>query len=240
MAALTGHDKSILDALFDPESSSSKHVRVDGALPSLPQYSASQFAAIRAEEITIMRPLGQESAGVDTATDVICALSRLIERYPEFPSAYINRAQAARLPLSVNDMFTREHSDTSSQVIQDLTHGIDTASPTSPHQPVSDHQAGVLAAGHTHRGFLLLKVAEMTRKGDILHGAGRRLQNATAVQIEELASVDFAAGGRYGNKLAQEMSVRTNPYAKMCGAIVKEAMQMDMREAGVYRPNHTT
>lgn len=239
MAALTGHDKSILDALFDPESSSSKHIKVNGALPSLPQYSASQFAAIRAEEATIMRPLGQESAGVDTATDVICGLSKFIERYPDFPSAYINRAQAARLPLSVNDIFTRENSNTSSQILQDLSHGIDNASPTSPHQPVSDHQAGVLAAGHTHRGFLLLKAAEMKRKGDVLHGTGKRLQNATAVQIEEMASVDFAAGGRYGNKMAQEMSVKTNPYAKMCGAIVKEAMQKDMREAGGYRSHDT-
>lgn len=240
MAALTGHDMSILDALLDPESSS-KHMNVDGALPSLPQYSPSQFAAIRAEEATIMRPLGQESTGVDTAaTDVIGGLSRFIERYPDFPSAYINRAQAARLPLSVNNMFTREYSNTSSQILQDLSHGIDIASPTSPHQPVSDHQAGVLAAGHTHRGFLLLKAAEMTRKGDILHGAGKRLQNATAVQIEEMASVDFAAGGRYGNKMAQEMSVKTNPYAKMCGAIVKEAMQKDMREAGKYKSHDTT
>jgi hypothetical protein len=43
-----------------------------------------------------------------------------------------------------------------------------------------------------------------------------------------MASRDFFVGGRYGNKIAQQMSVQTNPYAKMCGAIVKEAMRKEM------------
>ncbi len=35
-------------------------------------------------------------------------------------------------------------------------------------------------------------------------------------------------GGRYGNDVAREMAVRTNPYAKLCGNIVKEAMRGEM------------
>jgi len=34
-------------------------------------------------------------------------------------------------------------------------------------------------------------------------------------------------GGRYGNEMARAMSVATNPYAKLCGGIVKEAMRAE-------------
>ena len=43
-------------------------------------------------------------------------------------------------------------------------------------------------------------------------------------ELEELASKDFAAAARFGDEVAREMSVRTNPYAKMCGAIVRNAL----------------
>jgi hypothetical protein len=36
-------------------------------------------------------------------------------------------------------------------------------------------------------------------------------------------------GGRYGNELAREMAVRTNPYAKLCGGIVKGALMEEVR-----------
>lgn len=51
-------------------------------------------------------------------------------------------------------------------------------------------------------------------------------------ELEELASGDFAAAARYGDEAAREMSVRTNPYAKMCGAIVKNALREERKEAG--------
>ena len=48
-------------------------------------------------------------------------------------------------------------------------------------------------------------------------------------ELEELASKDFAAAARYGDEAAREMSVRTNPYAKMCGAIVKNALREERK-----------
>lgn len=47
-------------------------------------------------------------------------------------------------------------------------------------------------------------------------------------RLEELASRDFFLGGRYGNRVAGELAVRTNPYAKMCGEIVRGAMGREM------------
>jgi hypothetical protein len=50
--------------------------------------------------------------------------------------------------------------------------------------------------------------------------------------IEEMASRDFALGGRYGDEGARAMAVRTSPYAKLCGEIVKEAMKGEVRWDG--------
>jgi len=52
----------------------------------------------------------------------------------------------------------------------------------------------------------------------------------SSTALEELASRDFALGGRYGNKIARQLSVQTNPYAKACGAIVKEALRKEREE----------
>jgi hypothetical protein len=55
-----------------------------------------------------------------------------------------------------------------------------------------------------------------------------QLQGKSREQLEEMASRDFEMGGRYGNDVAREMAVRTNPYAKLCGNIVKGAMRGEM------------
>ena len=52
-----------------------------------------------------------------------------------------------------------------------------------------------------------------------------------ADQLEEMASRDFFFGGQYGNEIARQLAVQTNPYAKMCGAIVKEALRKEVEGA---------
>lgn len=42
-------------------------------------------------------------------------------------------------------------------------------------------------------------------------------------------------GGRYGNEVAREMAKGTNPYAKLCGEIVREAMRAEMGGRGGER-----
>jgi hypothetical protein len=56
------------------------------------------------------------------------------------------------------------------------------------------------------------------------------LTGLSSTALEELASRDFTLGGRYGNKVARQLSVQTNPYAKACGAIVKEALRKEREE----------
>ena len=102
----------------------------------------------------------------------------------------------------------------------DLARAIHLSLPTSSATaPVSAYQARVLRTAYSHRAFLYLKAGET---GTELKGLGKS-------ELEELASKDFAAAARYGDEAAREMSVRTNPYAKMCGAIVKNALREERK-----------
>lgn len=51
-------------------------------------------------------------------------------------------------------------------------------------------------------------------------------------ELEEAASKDFSGAARFGDEVAREMSVRTNPYAKMCGAIVRNALKEEREMVG--------
>lgn len=75
-----------------------------------------------------------------------------------------------------------------------------------------------MRTAYSHRAYLYLKAAETET----------RLQGLEKSELEELASKDFAGAARYGDEISREMSVRTNPYAKMCGAIVRNALKEEM------------
>ena len=49
----------------------------------------------------------------------------------------------------------------------------------------------------------------------------------SVVEFEENASKDFMLGGRYGNEIARNLAVGTNPVAKLCGEMVREAMRKE-------------
>jgi hypothetical protein len=50
-------------------------------------------------------------------------------------------------------------------------------------------------------------------------------------RFEEEASRMFYLGGLYGNEVAKALAVHTNPHAKLCGSIVKEAMRKELAAA---------
>lgn len=220
----------VLKSLFDPEASTTPEAKSSPPSTSLPGIPGQQFCAARAIEVGIIAPLHHGTPTLETVRKAIDELSSLITRYPSYSSAYINRAQATRFLIPIDGLFTSEYSEASTQLLTDLQHGITLASPLSLDPPLSTHQTTVLAAAHTHRGFLLLKLANLVSEGKPVFGVSESLQSASAESIEEQASRDFAAGGKYGDARAKEMAVRTNPYAKMCGAIVKEALKKEGEE----------
>lgn len=134
-------------------------------------------------------------------------------------------------PDSADALFTPQARDLSSIIFADLGKAINLATPPSPADAISSVQARLLADAHTHRGYILLKAARVkknTKEGTVENVGPDRLVSLGADQLEEMASHDFFLGGKYGNKVAQQMAVQTNPYAKMCGAIVKEAMRKEI------------
>jgi hypothetical protein len=151
------------------------------------------------------------------------SLDKLIENHPSYASAYANRAQANRLlenhTSAAPDLAAIE------SILSDLSKAISLATPASPSRPVSAFQAKILSTAHTHRAYLLYRISK-AENPQALPGS---LCNVSNDQLEEMASHDFLMGGRYGDKVAQQMAVHTNPYAKMCGAIVREALKEEMK-----------
>lgn len=225
--SLSSRDNLVLQSLFDPEASSAPAADKSPATTSLPHFTEDVFSAIEKREHGILQPLATEQQSKSVVESVIQKLSQLIDEFPQYASAYVNRAQASRLLINVEDLFSSKHESESARIFADLSRGIELATPSDSSGSASAHQSKVLATAYTHRGFLLLKVADMIKKSHVIHGVSS-LANSSADGIEEIASEDFARGGRYGNPLGKQMAVRTNPYAKMCGAIVKDALQQEI------------
>ncbi|OJJ45490.1 hypothetical protein ASPZODRAFT_134161 [Penicilliopsis zonata CBS 506.65] len=233
---LSTNDAAVLQALFDAESSPSAAVEINSTLPSF-GLDPTELAKLQSRELEIIRPLQPESSSTGTTEpatiqSAIQALSALIAENPKYPSAYANRAQAYRLLLEGQEEGKEETdlSDVISCLFADLGEVISLATP-KPADPLSPLQARLLADSHTHRGYLLLKAAKTKRMpfSDTRRVCPAKLQSVGADTLEEMASRDFFFGGRYGNKIAQQLAVQTNPYAKMCGAIVKEALKEEIQ-----------
>jgi hypothetical protein len=226
-------------------------VKVDSSLPSWPssvKIPETDLPSLKQRESDIIRNLqGNESPSQEAVKSALEGFDSLITDNQTYPSAYINRAQTLRLlvdlihnketgnketpntELADGALFSPQTSQLCSSIFSDLGQAITLATPASPADAVSTAQARLLADAHTHRGYLLLKAARVkkTYSGDDEAGP-QRLRGLTSDQLEEMASQDFFFGGRYGNKVAQHLAVQTNPYAKMCGAIVKEALRKEV------------
>jgi len=224
---LSSRDNLVLQSLFDPEASCAPAADKSPSTTSLPHFTEHIFSSIEKREHGILQPLASGHQSKSVVDSVVQGLSQLIDEFPQYASAYVNRAQAWRLLIDVDDLFSSDHASESARIFEDLGHGIELATPSDPSSGASAHQTKVLATAYTHRGFLLLKAADMVKNGRAIHGVSS-LASSNAARIEEVASEDFARGGRYGNPLGKQMAVRTNPYAKMCGAIVKDALQQEI------------
>ncbi|KAL4873036.1 hypothetical protein BDV12DRAFT_161217 [Aspergillus spectabilis] len=243
---LTTNDSAVLQALFDAESSPSSGVTIDQSLPQLPTYlniSPKEHAYLQAREREIISTLSSTpNPPPETIQAAIKALNGLIETHPTYPSAYANRAQALRMlvePTSLEhdtksstSLLSPENTNHLSTLLSDLNQAISLSSPPSLADPLSPFQARLLADTHTHRAYLLLKISRHLKTSNNnaaqIEYVPSRLRDLGPEGLEEMASRDFFFGGRYGNKVAQQMAVQTNPYAKMCGAIVKEAIRKEV------------
>ena len=229
---LSANDARILNALFDPETLPSSVAKsrdasaIDVTLPAHPTISSSQLSVLETQQNDIIQQTSSDS-NIETIESSIKSLDDIITSNPLYPSAFVNRAMLRRIKIeallpSEGDIFSAPESEIES-LFTDLARAIHLSLPASSQTaPVSPYQARILRTAYSHRAFLNLKASETRTEWK---GLGKN-------ELEELASKDFAAAARFGDEAAREMSVRTNPYAKMCGAIVKNALKEE-RKGGI-------
>jgi len=221
--SLSANDQRILNALFDPETLPSSVARskdsstIDSSLPPHPNMSFEQLSKLETQQNDTIRGVSSNTENqVATIDNALAQMDRAVEEWPNYPSAFVNRAMLQRMKLELEgrNLFVASEEDIE-RLFTDLSRAIHLSLPSSsPTAPVSPYQARILRTTYSHRAYLYLKAAE---NGVNLRGKGKS-------ELEELASSDFAIAARYGDEVAREMSVRTNPYAKMCGAIVRNAL----------------
>lgn len=234
---LTSHDTSVLSTLFDPEASLSAQPAIDPTSKLLPQTPSYLLSTLQRRETAIISTINVEEPSNDALRQAVQALEDLIQEHPKYASAWNNKAQAGRIILERKTDLVGDAVAIRTQkniIISDLSEAIRLASPQKSADRVSALQAKILASAYTQRGLLYWKAAKTRSEGsDKDEGdVDRRAVNESAAipelskeQLEKLASRDFAMGGRYGNETAKKMAVAANPYAKLCGNIVQQAMR---------------
>lgn len=223
---LSFNDNAVLGALFDPESSLSNSTQVDDSLPS--DVDIKQLQHIQERERRALLPLNEESPAPKTVQNTIAELDGIISEHPKYASAYNNRAQTRRMLYAIEDL--HRQIEQLRLILNDLAHAIQLATPANPLEPVPVLNAKVLASAHTHRGYLLYSASKSEELANAVTSATDNLRSLDRDGLEEMASREFGLGGRYGNDTARQLAVRTNPYAKLCGSIVKEAMQKEVSD----------
>ncbi|KAK7746869.1 hypothetical protein SLS53_002057 [Cytospora paraplurivora] len=261
--SLSTRDLNILEKIQDPEYDPSSVVQVDESLPKDPNVmDVTEYGHIAAEERTIVMELQQaefQLAGLRPRTEAdpldlykgcVAALDKLISANPSYASARNNRVQANRrlfgdgvlvagVQPSDSPLIARpdpeEKRSVGSQILLDLDICVSLLTPDVPNPRLSRQAAKTLSSAHTQRAAIYLQTSKMLVRGGVLEVAPERKEASwQKINFEEAASLDFALGGRYGNDIAKGLAVSTNPTAKLCGQIVREALKKE------YGPAFTT
>lgn len=212
------------------------------------------ISSIQALELQIagLSPASSSTPPLSQYLDRVNSLNALIEEYPNYASARNNRAQALRriygdgmlvqttetfqdeapaLNLTATDATLRSVSRT---ILTDLSTAISLLAPLTPFAPLSPQAAKTLSQVYTQRGALYHLTAKRlaSKESDLRIDQSQKEARWKVVDFEENASRDFFLGGRYGNEVAKALAVSSNPTAKLCGEMVKEAMRKEYAGMG--------
>lgn len=251
---LSRRDIQVLEKIRDPESNPSTSISIEPNLPSDPnvpdQGSYVQISQQEREIVFAMQQLELRLAGlrlepgldpIEEYRECIRALDKLIAKYPSYASARNNRAQALRrlygdsllvadanpLPQALRkDPDNSERMQVAETILSDLDCTVQLLS-TKSQGGLSQQAAKTLSMAYTQRAAVYHMTSKLLSSGSLAVDSRRREANWDIVEFEEAASRDFAMGGRYGNEIAKGLAVSTNPTAKLCGQIVREAMKKE-------------
>ena len=244
---LSKADSRVLAQVFDPESALEKaEVLVDACLPEDSHIVNSEtLAALKIREKTAIRIIEEfemkspGSGDKDVAyRGSLAILDQLIEEYPQYASARNNRAQIRRWRFGDRNTLCQKKTDFDLErrnagfaAVKDLQHSLALASPERPQDAVSPAQGRLLAQSFTQLAALFYAAFKDLDSPSVMDVASLDSKVWSRDRFEDEASRLFYLGGLYGNEVAKALAVHTNPHAKLCGSIVKEAMRKEM--AGV-------
>lgn len=254
---LTRRDINVLEKIKDPESDPSLMVQVDPTLPKDPHISdPAEYQTISQQErdiILAIQNLEMQQAKMppsskphgDIAAEYqkcVARLGQLVQDHPQYASARNNRAQALRRLYGdkmlvsgaprhpqalLQEVADAERLDTAKTVLSDLDCAISLLTPKAAYSRLSPQVARTLSNAHTQRAAIYLMTSKLLGSNPVSVDAGRPEAGWSKLDFEERASRDFAMGGRYGNEIAKALAVSTNPTAKLCGQMVREAMKKE-------------
>ncbi|KAK3372850.1 hypothetical protein B0T24DRAFT_245486 [Lasiosphaeria ovina] len=255
--SLSRRDTNVLEKIKDPESDPSSAIQIDATLQKDPHILDQQeyaelsqkerdiILAIQGLELQSAVPRSREMPEIDIVggyRQCVSRLRSLIDDQPKYASARNNRAQALRrlcgdcmlvtgapqppqaLLRHIDDAERQEMAQT---VLCDLDRSISLLTPSEPYSKISPQTARTLSMAHTQRAAVYLATSKLISSNPVSIDVERRELRWTKLDFEENASRDFAMGGRYGNEIAKGLAVATNPTAKLCGQMVREAMKKE-------------
>jgi hypothetical protein len=237
---LTKNDINVLEKIKDPEASASCQSLIDPSLPRDPHLqdpaiyervaSRERACILSMQQLEIQ--LSNQRDVVEGYKDCIKTLDVLVEEYPNYASARNNRAQALRRVYGDNLLVDEGLEDdvgvAAAKILNDLDKAVSLLTPSTSSAAVSPQAAKTLAQAFTQRGAIYHSTSKalITRSSCKARNLGRRHEMGwDGNMFEEAASNDFLMGGRYGNEIAKALAVHTNPTAKLCGEMVREAMK---------------
>lgn len=245
---LSKADSKVLAQVFDPESAPTRvEVLVNPDLPADPCILDNELLlTLKGREkdaISIIEQFeknaGTEQRSKDAAYKAALAIiDSIIEAHPTYASARNNRAQLRRWRFGDRNTLCQkksaldcEKSAAGVAAVKDLESSIELVSPSRPQDGVSPSQGRLLAQSYTQLGALYYAAFKDLDTDAIMEVAELDGSSWSKDRLEEEASRLFYLGGLYGNEVAKALAVHTNPHAKLCGSIVKEAMRKEL--AGV-------
>ncbi|CZT17699.1 uncharacterized protein RCC_03536 [Ramularia collo-cygni] len=243
---LSRADSKVLAQVFDPESTPGRaEVLIDPSLPAdrhildidlLNHLKAREREAIAFIEQFEKSGKSSNAPGKsDAFQSAIAILDDLISCHPNYASARNNRAQLRRWRFGDRHTLCQprarpdiERSAAGVAAVEDLKSAIELSSPARPQDGVSATQGKLLAQSTTQLAALYYAAFK-----DLDTSTEMAVTEFDSVQwscerFEEEASKLFYLGGLYGNEVAKALAVHTNPHAKLCGSIVKEAMRKEL------------
>jgi hypothetical protein len=228
---LSPNDRLVLSYVFDshPAGSLSKSL-VDPELPTTSRSNLSPtiLENLQSQEQSIITTCGGTSVSAESLKQANDQLTVLIHSHPTYSSAYNNRAQVLRL-LYGDDLYSEEVKTTT--LWSDLCTAIRIELPEQPNRKVCELQARILRAGYAQRGYLMWKAAKRVNQKSLNAGnLPEELKGLTQSEMEDKARADLEMAGRYGDQEAMKMAVSANPYARLCGNIVQEAMKVEIEK----------